>query len=314
MKTYMLMAAVALAGSLTVNAQSPVSAARTTASRTTKAWSPPRTADGQPDLQGTWVNFDSTPFETPGVPQLPAGDPGVSPPSHWGETFSATSPAPARRQSMIVDPPDGRVPVMRWAEEKRDYDLAHLGDSWVHETPWVRCITRGVPGGMFPAGYNNAYQIVQTPGYVVLRYEMIHEARVIPLDGRPHIGKNIRQWNGDPRGHWENDTLVVDTVNFNDRGSIATSAATGRIRGIPQSEALHVIERFTPVDANTIDYEVTIDDPKVYAKPWKAAMPLTRDAKYQIFEYACQEGNYAVPNELSGGRARDQAAATNPAP
>jgi hypothetical protein len=260
MKTSMLMAAVALAGSLAVNAQAPASAARTTAGAT-RVWSPPRTADGQPDLQGTWVNFDSTPFETPGVPQLPAGDPGVSPPSHWGETSSSTSPAPARRQSMIVDPPDGKVPVMRWAEEKRDYDLAHLGDSWVHETPWVRCITRGVPGGMFPAGYNNAYQIVQTPGYVVLRYEMIHEARVIPLDGRPHVGKDIRQWNGDPRGHWEGNTLVVDTTNFNDRGSIATSAATGRIRGIPQSEALHVVERFTRVDANTIDYEVTIDDP-----------------------------------------------------
>src|SRR3984893_654319 len=313
MRTFMLMAAILLAGSLTVNAQAPAAAART-APGAARVWSPPRTADGQPDLQGTWVNFDSTPFETPGVPQLPAGDPGVSPPSHWGETSSSTSPAPARRQSMIVDPPDGKVPVMRWAEEKRDYDLAHLGDSWVHETPWVRCITRGVPGGMFPAGCNNAYQIVQTPGYVVLRYEMIHEARVIPLDGRPHVGKDIRQWNGDPRGHWEGNTLVVDTTNFNDRGSIATSAATGRIRGIPQSEALHVIERFTRVDANTIDYEVTIDDPKVYTKPWKAAIPLTRDAKYQIFEYACQEGNYAVPNELSGGRARDQAAATSPAP
>jgi hypothetical protein len=313
MRTSMLLAAVALAGSLTVNAQAPASAARTTPGAT-RAWSPPRTADGQPDLQGTWVNFDSTPFETPGVPQLPAGDPGVSPPSHWGEPSSSTSPAPARRQSMIVDPPDGKVPVMRWAEEKRDYDLAHLGDSWVHETPWVRCITRGVPGGMFPAGYNNAYQIVQTPGYVVLRYEMIHEARVIPLDGRPHVGKDIRQWNGDPRGHWDGNTLVVDTTNFNDRGSIATSAATGRIRGIPQSEALHVIERFTPVDANTIDYEVTIEDPKVYTKPWKAAMPLTRDAKYQIFEYACQEGNYAVPNELSGGRARDADEHLSPKP
>src|SRR3984893_7488298 len=307
MKPSMLIALVALCGSLIVNAQAPLS-------RSTKAWSPARTADGQPDLQGTWVNFDSTPFETPGVPQLPAGDPGVSPPSHWGETSSSTSPAPARRQSMIVDPPDGKVPVMRWAEEKRDYDLAHLGDSWVHETPWVRCITRGVPGGMFPAGYNNGYQILQIPGYVVIRYEMIHEARIIPMDGRPHVSSHIRQWNGDPRGHWEGHTLVVDTTNFNDRGSIATSAATGRIRGIPHSEALHVVERFTPADANTINYEVTIDDPKVYTRPWKAAIPLTRDAKYQIFEYACQEGNYAVPNELSGGRARDQAAATSPAP
>jgi hypothetical protein len=302
MKTSILTGLIALASPLILNAQTPASAARTT-----KAWTPPRTADGQPDLQGTWVNFDSTPFETPGGVQLPAAPPGVGPASHWGETVSSTSPAPARRPSMVVDPPDGKVPVMRWAEDKRDYDLAHLGDSWVHETPWVRCITRGVPGGMFPAGYNNAYQIVQTPGFVVIRYEMIHEARIIPIDGRPHVGKNIRQWNGDPRGHWEGNTLVVDSTNFNDKGSIATSAATGRIRGIPQSEALHVIERFTPVDKNTIDYEVTIDDPKVYTKPWKVAMPLTRDSEYQVYEYACQEGNYAVPNELSAGRANDKA-------
>src|SRR6202163_5077624 len=255
MKRSMLIAAAALAGSLSVNAQAPASAARTAAG-TTRAWSPPRTADGQPDLQGTWVNFDSTPFETPGVPQLPAGDPGVSPPSHWGEPSSSTSPAPARRQSMIVDPPDGKVPVMRWAEEKRDYDLAHLGDSWVHETPWVRCITRGVPGGMFPAGYNNAYQIVQTPGYVVLQYEMIHETRLIPLDGRPHLPSSVGLWNGDSVGRWEANTLVVDSTNFNGKGWIATSASAGRIKGIPQSTALHLVERFTRVDADTIDYEV----------------------------------------------------------
>jgi hypothetical protein len=277
------------------------------ASKAAKAggWTPSRTADGQPDLQGTWVNFDSTPFETPGVPQ-PAAVPGVNPPAHWADH---DSPMPARRASMVVDPPDGKVPVMAWAEAKRDYDLAHLGDSWVHETPWVRCITRGVPGGMFPAGYNNGYQILQIPGYVVIRYEMIHEARIIPMDGRAHVSPHIRQWNGDPRGRWEGNTLVVDTTNFNDRGSIATSAATGRIRGIPHSDALHVIERFTVADANTINYEVTIDDPKVYTRPWKVAIPLTRDSNYQMYEYACQEGNYAVPNELSAGRARDKAEA-----
>jgi hypothetical protein len=107
---------------------------------------------------------------------------------------------PERRASMVVDPPDGKVPVMAWAEAKRDYDLAHLGDSWVHETPWVRCITRGVPGGMFPAGYNNGYQILQVPGYVVIRYEMIHEARIIPSTG-VRTSPAHRQWNGDPRGH-----------------------------------------------------------------------------------------------------------------
>ena len=261
-----------------------------------------RTPDGQPDLQGTWVNFDSTPFETPAPAPGPGNNPGVGPPEHWANHDSPTS---ARRPSMVVDPPDGRVPVLPWAESKRDYDLAHLGDSWVHETPWVRCITRGIPGGMFPAGYNNGYRIMQTPGFVVIVYEMLHESRIIPIDGRPHVGQNIRLWNGDPRGHWEGQTLVVETTNYNDRGSIATSAATGRIRGIPQSDALHVVERFTRVDAKTINYEVTIDDPKVYAKPWKVALPLNQDPNYQMYEYACHEGNYAIPNELSGGRAQD---------
>jgi len=127
------------------------------------------------------------------------------------------------------------------AEAKRDYDLEHNSDSWEHMSVWDRCITRGVPAGMFPAGYNNAYQIVQIPGYFVLLYEMIHEARVIPVDGSGHLPQNIRQWNGDSRGHWEGNTLVVDTTNYNGKGWIATSAATGRIKGIPQSEALHVV-------------------------------------------------------------------------
>jgi hypothetical protein len=184
----------------------------------------------------------------------------------------------AARPSMVVDPPDGKVPVMKWAEDKRAYDLEHVADNWVHQTPWERCITRGIPAGMFPAGYNNAYQFIQTPGYVVIVYEMIHATRVIPLDGRPHLGANIRSWDGDARGHWEGTTLVVDTTNYNDKGSIATSAATGRIRGIPQSEALHVASA-TPVDANTID-----------APPWtprtstRLTVEMPTRVKYQMFE------------------------------
>ena len=263
-----------------------------------------RTPDGQPDLQGTWVNFDATPFEAPAPASGgTANNPGVGPPDHWTNHDSPNSP---RRGAMVVEPADGRVPVLSWAEARRDYDLDHLSDSWVHETPWVRCITRGVPGGMFPAAYNNGYRILQTPGFVVIVYEMLHESRIIPLDGRPHVGRHIRLWNGDPRGHWDGNTLVVETTNYNDKGSIATSAATGRIRGIPQSEALHVTERFTRVDAKTINYEVTIDDPNVYAKPWKVALPLNQDPDYQIYEYACHEGNYAIPNELSSGRAHDK--------
>ena len=302
----LMIAAVSLASAV-IAGQSP-SAAKP-AAPAAKKWTAPRTPDGQPDLQGTWVNFDGTPFEasasTPAPPAPAAPNPGINPPSHWAEHDSPTS---ARRQSMVVEPADGRVPVLPWAEARRDYDLARLNDSYVHETPWVRCITRGVPAGMFPAGYNNAYQIVQVPGYVVIAYEMIHETRIIPLDGRPHVGSNIRLWNGDPRGHFEGNTLVVETTNYNDKGSIATSAATGRMRGVPQSELLHVVERFTPVDANTLSYEVTIEDPKVYSKPWKVALPLNRDSKYQFFEYACHEGNIAMAAELSGGRVQEKAA------
>jgi hypothetical protein len=266
------------------------------------AYKPGRTADGQPDLQGTWVNFDSTPFEADEAPRAQSN---VNPPAHWTDHDSPTS---TPRRSMVVDPPDGRVPVMKWAEDKRDYDLAHLEDAPQHETPWVRCITRGVPAGMFPAGYNNAYQIIQIPGYVVIVFEMIHETRIIPLDGSPHVGEAIRMWNGDPRGHWEGNTLVVETTNFNDKGSIATSAATGRIRGIPQSDQLRIVERFTRVSPNAIDYVVTITDPKVYTSPWTVALPLNRDDDYVMYEYACHEGNLALPNALRAGRVREAAA------
>jgi hypothetical protein len=272
-----------------------------------RAWSPARTPDGQPDIQGMWVTFDSTPFEAPAEQAAPppTAAAGVNPPAHWAEHDSPTS---ARRRAMVIEPPDGRVPVMPWAEARRDDDLARLGDSWVHETPWVRCVTRGFPATMFPAGYNNAHQIVQIPGYVIIASEMIHETRIIPIDGRPRLGAGIRLWNGDSRGRWEGNTLIVETTNFNDKGAIATSAATGRIRGIPQTATMKVVERFMPVGPERIDYEVTIEDPKVYTRPWKVALPLNRDQSYQMFEYSCHEGNLAIPNELSAGRARDREA------
>ena len=136
---------------------------------------------------------------------------------------------------------------------------------------------------------------------------MIHEARIIPLDGRPHVGPSVRLWNGDSRGRWEGNALVVDITNYNDKGSVATNIATQRVRAIPQSDQLHVVERFTRVDENTIEYEVVVEDPKVFSTPWRVAMPLHREPEYQIFEYACHEGNHAVPNTLSAGRARDRA-------
>jgi hypothetical protein len=271
-------------------------------------WTQGRTPDGQPDIEGIWVNFDSTPFEAPGPrPATPAApQANVGPAAEFAVHDSPTSKP---RRSMVVDPPDGRVPVMKWAEDKRDYDLAHIPDAPEHETPWVRCITRGHPAGMFPAGYNNAYQFIQIPGHVVMVFEMIHETRIIPIDGRPPLGAGIRQWNGEPRGRWEGNTLVVESTNYNSKGSIATSAATGRMRGIPQSEAMRVVERFTRTDANTIQYSVTVDDPKVYTRPWTVALPLNRDDNYQLLEYSCHEGNYALPNALSFGRVRDREAA-----
>ncbi len=276
-----------------------------------QTFTPARTPDGQPDIQGKWINFDSTPFEAPVA--RPASAPGgqggadVGPASEFADHSHQISKA---RRSMVVEPADGRVPLLPSAEARRDYDLAHLGDSYVHETPWVRCVTRGFPAGMFPAGYNNAYEIIQVPGFVVIASEMIHETRIIPVDGRPQLSPKLRQWNGESRGRWEGNTLVVVTTNYNDKGSIATSAATGRIRGIHQSDALNVTERFTPLNANTIGYEVLIEDPNVYARPWKVQLPLNRDESYQMFEYACHEGNLSIPNELSAGRAADASAAS----
>jgi hypothetical protein len=296
------------------------------------SWTPTRTPDGQPDLQGVWTNKTITPFERPKelagknfltaeeaseseerAARQRADDDQAPRPGDVGSYNqfwfdSGTEVLSTRQTSLVVDPPDGRVPVRPEAEQKRDYDRAHNTDSYEHMSVWDRCISRGVPGSMFPAGYNNAYQILQIPGYVVILYEMIHDARIIPLDGRPHLGSRIDLWMGDSRGRWEGDTLVVETRNFHDRGWIASSSAAGRMKGIPTSDALHVVERFTRANADTIEYEVTIEDSKVYTRPWTVAMPLTRDPNYQIFEYACHEGNRAVANVLSGARAQEKAA------
>ena len=295
---------------------------------TAAGWIPPRTPDGQPDLQGIWTNATITPFERPaalrdktfltdaeageferqaatrrvedGPP--PRGDVG-SYNQFWFD--SGDRVVSTRRTSLVIEPPDGRVPIRPEAEAARNDASAHAGDSYEFMSVWDRCITRGVPGGMFPAGYNNAYEIVQSPGRVVIHYEMIHEARIIPIDGRPHLPPHVRLWNGDPRGRWDGHTLVVDTTNYNNKGWIATQAAAGRIKGIPQTESLHVVERLTPIDANTIDYQATIDDPKMFTRAWTVSMPLHRDSTYRIYEYACHEGNRAVEGVLRGARAQD---------
>ena len=295
-----------------------------------KTWTPPRTPDGQPDLQGTWTNATITPFERPrelagkavlteeeaaalerqAAERRETADERPLRPGDVGNYNdfwfdSGTKVVSTRQTSLVVDPPDGRVPLTAAGEKRRDFNLTNM-DSFETMSPWDRCITRG-PGRMFPAGYNNAYQIVQTPGYVMILHEMIHEARIIPLDGRPHVGKGVRMWTGDPRGRWDGNTLVVETTNFNDKGWIATNGASARIRGVPHSDALRLVERFTRTDANTINYQVTIEDPNVFSSPWTVAIPLVRDDRYQIFEYACHEGNKAIEHVLSGARAAERA-------
>ena len=289
-------------------------------------WTPPHTAWGDPDFQGTWTNETITPFERPaalankpfltdaeaaefearGAQQRENAD-STSRPGDVGSYNqvwfdSGTKVVSTRQSSLVVDPPAGRVPLRPDAWQQRQENDAHNGDAPELMSPWDRCITRGVPGGFFPAGYNNGYQIMQIPGYVVIHYEMIHAARIIPTDGRAHLPSHLRLWDGDSVGHWEGNTLVVDVTNYNGKGWIATNAASGRIRGVLQSDALHVVERFTRVSANTIHYDVTIDDPKTYTRPWKLAIPLERDDQYQFFEYACHEGNHAVENVLRSTR------------
>ena len=301
------------------------------ASAEDSGWTLPRTPWGHPDLQGMWTNETITPFERPveqegktvlseeeatsiedSVAERRAASDGTSPPGTvggynqvWldsGDRFLSS-----RQTSLVVDPADGRVPTRPSAVARRDYNRAHEGDSYVHMSVWDRCISRGVPGSMFPAGYNNAYRILQTQDHVAILYEMIHDARIIPLDTDSHVSDEIRLWMGDSRGRWEGDTLVVEVSNYTDKGWIASNSASRRIKGIPQSEKLKVVERFTRVSEDTIQYEVTIEDPEIYTAPWKIAMPLTNDPGYVMYEYACHEGNMAVELILGGARAMEKA-------
>jgi hypothetical protein len=295
-------------------------------------WTPSRTPDGQPDLQGIWTNATITPFERPAsladkaflgpaeiadlerrtLEQRARAENAPRPqnardPGNYNQFWmdSGTKVLPTGQTSLVVDPSNGRVPVRPSAEKVRDENLARSFNDPEFMSVWDRCITRGVPGSIFPAGYNNAYQIMQMPGYIIILYEMIHDARIIPLDGRPHPPPAVRNWMGDSRGRWEGNTLVVDVTNYNSKGWIASSAAGGRIKGIPHTDRLHVVERFTRTGPDTIQYEATIDDPDIYTQPWKVAFPLTRDPNYQIFEYACHEGNQAVGNILRGARVQE---------
>jgi hypothetical protein len=217
--------------------------------------------------------------------------------------------------SLIVDPPDGRIPmtaaaVKRLVDREQARSSRGESDSWLDRNSWERCISRTLPTAMIPNAYNANYQILQTPDYVAILVEMIHDSRIIPLDGRPHVGQSIRQWMGDSRGHWEGDTLVVETTNFHNRidgGPLQPSHViqTG-YRG--SGETLRLVERFRRIDANTIDYRFTVNDPVTFTKPYTVAIPMRKSAEVGIPEYACHEGNYGMLNLLKAGRANEKAA------
>lgn len=287
-------------------------------------WEPPRTADGQPDIQGLWNSIDAffVPFERPAElggqtdvsdeelqavleaqaeQKVAAADSGTGAgPLHWYE-FGATSETGAT-PALVVDPPDGRLPALTpFGSQRREYYQVYRHDAAETIAPSDRCVSRGLLGKMLPTFYNNGKLILQAPGYVVIFSEMIHNARIIPLDGRPAIDDGIRLWEGDARGRWEGNTLVVETANYRDMGEMRGSDL--------HSEQLRIVERFTVVDAETINYEAHIEDPKTFTDDWRIAFPFTRDPSYQIFEYACHEANYSVPNMLSGARADERKAA-----
>jgi hypothetical protein len=289
------------------------SASGTNAGAGSSSWKVSRTAWGDPDLQGMWSYATLTPLERPASvkdrefftaeeaatrdaqsledrPPAP-GDTGAYN-AHW---FDRGKVLTDRRTSLIVDPPDGRLPLTaegrKRVAERAESRKLRPADSWLDRTNWDRCITyHGVPP--ISTGYNNTYQIMQIPGYVVILAEMIHDARVVPVDGRPRLSENIRQWNGSSRGRWEGNTLVVETANFSDQTE----------NRFPSSRHTRAIERFTRVSQDMIDYRFTVEDPVMYTRPWTAVRPMPRLKDYVMYEYACHEGNYAMPNILSGQR------------
>jgi hypothetical protein len=299
-----------------------------------KTWTQPKTPWGDPDLQGTWTDDDciGTPMNRPAnfgdrayyteqeladrekriktqeqndlvATVAPDARVGTGPPGHWGERARR----PCKQTSLVIDPPNGRTPdLLPEAKTRRIPEGAGNNnphpDSWEYFSHYIRCISRGVTGSIFPVIYGNGQQIVQGPGFVTIMQEMVHEARVIPLDGRPHVSQNIRSYMGDPRGHWDGNTLVVETTNFlGNRTGIGLNGG-----GTPTSDALKLTERYTRIGQDEMRYEVTIDDPKTFVSPFKVAFPLTQEPGYQNFEYACHEGNYAMFDSLSGARAEEK--------
>ena len=294
-------------------------------------YKPPRTPWGDPDIAGAYNNSDESgiPFERPDefagrrledftqaelekltkqrqqqtIERAPGLSefPGATNPMHWFENYFAAN----SRAWLVSDPPDGKVPPVTDEGRRRAAERAAArkgrgpADSWEDRSLYDRCITRGVPGSMMPAIYGNSYQIQQSPGVVTITYEMVHDTRVIPIDDRPHVSSKIRQYLGDARGRWEGNTLVVETTNFNDKSPYRGS-----------SDQLRIIERFTPIGPDTLEWAITFDDSHTWARPWTFAMNLTHDESQPPFEYACHEGNYGLRNILSAARAEERMQAT----
>ena len=291
---------------------------------------PPKTSWGDPDITGDYNNSDESgiPFErpdeyagrtidsftpaelakmieqrqqqtierTPGLSEFP----GATSPMHWFENYYAVNSRPW----LVTNPADGKVPAQTDEARQRvaARNAARKGrgpaDSWEDRSLYDRCITRGIPGSMMPAIYGNSYHIHQSPGFVTITYEMVHDTRVIPLDARPHLASTVRQYVGDARGHWEGNTLVVETTNFTDKTPYRGS-----------SDQLRMIERFTPIGPDTVEWSVTLEDSHTWTSPWTFTMNLTEDATQPPFEYACHEGNYGLRNILTAARAEEKKAA-----
>ena len=310
----------------------PSAAVKPTATAKAKTWTAAsRTPDGQPDLQGFWTNTTYTSLERPknvtkefytneealesekraAAAENGADDtePGTIADVHYNRTQFDLSRNQGGlvlnlRTSLIVDPPDGKIPPMTAEGQKRTAQrlearkrMGAATDAVQNQPYSARCILLHDGAPMLGGGYNNNYQFVQIPGYVMILVEMLHDVRVIPLDGRPHLPPNVRQWMGDSRGHWEGETLVVETTNFTDKSAFQGS-----------SENMRLIERFTRTNEDTIRYQFTVDDPATWAKPWSAEVPWKKSIG-PLFEHACHEGNYGLYNTLAGARVDDKRAA-----
>jgi hypothetical protein len=309
--------ALAIAAFAGVESAGQAPSAAKPASKST--WTQARTPDGQPDLQGYWTNASFTPLERPAefagkeffTPEEAAAyekqrvDAFLGQPAdnvHYDDAIWQTETykkgVSGLRTSLIVDPPDGRIPPLTPEARQRAANRAarrgNPNDAAENRSNLERCLTWGadIPP-LLPAVYYSNLQIVQGAGNVVVMTETIHTARIIPLDGRPHLGPKLRPWIGDSRGHWEGNTLIVDTTNYSDKIGFRGAGAN-----------LHVTERFTRVDADTIRYEFTVDDPTTWTRTWSAQIPMRR-MQGPLFEYACTEGNYGLANILRGARAAD---------